>query len=216
MEYYGAYDVMGFALGGYNQLTALSTPFRVFQGITDAGEIRPVRLGDERSTVRVRATIRPRDHDTGLRSVRVVNPDTGEVLYLDYRSGTGQDAGAFYGAQDGVYLRSGRGPLRYAPGVTVNAARGGSGVDTLVVDGTRRHLARRRRHVDQRLGRPDRPCRCAGCERRGRRGHVHAAGALGPEARCPHQTVGLKRDQPGVVPSQGGRDPDPAGRLPLP
>ena len=46
MEYYGAYDVMGFALGGYNQLTALSTPFRVFQGITDAGEIRDVPLGD--------------------------------------------------------------------------------------------------------------------------------------------------------------------------
>ena len=45
MEYYGAYDVMGFALAGYNQLTALSTPFRVFQGITDAGEIRDVDLG---------------------------------------------------------------------------------------------------------------------------------------------------------------------------
>ena len=43
MEYYGIYDVMGFALASrFNQLTALSTPFRVFQGITDPGEIQDV------------------------------------------------------------------------------------------------------------------------------------------------------------------------------
>src|SRR5699024_8164022 len=28
MEYYGVYDVMGSAIGGYDQLTALSTPYR--------------------------------------------------------------------------------------------------------------------------------------------------------------------------------------------
>jgi hypothetical protein len=133
MEYYGAYDVMGFALGGYNQLTALSTPFRVFQGITDAGEIRDVPLGDRSRTVQASVTIRPRSRDAGLRSVRVVDPDTGRVLYLDYRSGAGEDAGAFYAAH-GVYLRSGHGPIHYASGVTINAARDGSGVDTFVVD----------------------------------------------------------------------------------
>ena len=133
MEYYGAYDVMGFALGGYNQLTALSTPFRVFQGITDAGEIRDVRLGNQKTAVHRSETIGPRSRDSGLRSVRVVDPDTGLVLYVDYRSGSGEDVGAFYTAHD-VYLRSGRGPIHYAKGVTINAVHDGSGVDTLVVD----------------------------------------------------------------------------------
>jgi hypothetical protein len=134
MEYYGAYDVMGFELSGYNQLTALSTPYRVFQGITDAGEIVDVPLGLGTKQVQRSATIRPRSRATGLRSIRVVDPDTGEALYLDYRSGTGEDARAYYTAH-GTYLTTGRGPLRYARGVTINAARDDSGVDTLVVDG---------------------------------------------------------------------------------
>jgi len=134
MEYYGIYDVMGFALNGVNQLTALSTPYRVFQGIIDAGEIQDVDLGAKTAPVHATATIRPRSDDTGLRSVRVVDPDTGETLYLDYRSGTGQDAGSAYLAQWG--LGSTKGNIWYAPGVTINAARSGSGVDTLVVDGS--------------------------------------------------------------------------------
>jgi hypothetical protein len=82
-------------------------------------------------------TIAPRSDDTGLRSVRVVDPATGEALYLDYRSGTGQDVGSFYAdTTHGYYLNSTKGAMHYAPGVTINAARGGSGVDTLVVDGS--------------------------------------------------------------------------------
>ena len=97
MEYYGIYDVMGFALPpAYNQLTALSTPFRVFQGVTDAGEIQDVDLGTKTVAVHATATIKPRSDGSGLRSVRVVDPDTGETLYLDYRSGTGEDAGSAY------------------------------------------------------------------------------------------------------------------------
>ena len=134
MEYYGIYDVMGYALSGVNQLTALSTPYRVFQGITDPGEIQDVALDDQTSPVHVTATIAPRSDDTGLRSLRVVDPDTGEALYLDYRSGTGQDAGSAYLAQWG--LSSGRGTVHYAPGVTITAVRDTSGVDTLVVDGS--------------------------------------------------------------------------------
>jgi hypothetical protein len=133
MEYYGVYDVMGFALSGVNQLTALSTPFRVFQGITDPGEIQRVRLGDRLHPVHESATIKPRSDDTGLRSVAVTDPDTGEHLYLDYRSGTGQDSGAFYAGSGGA-LGSDHGTLHYAPGVLITAARDGSGTDVLVVD----------------------------------------------------------------------------------
>jgi hypothetical protein len=135
LEYYGIYDVMGFAFGApYNMLTALSTPYRVFQGITDPGEIQIVDLGDGRSAVHATATIAPRGATTGLRSVRVKDPDTGENLYLDYRSGIGQDASSVYAAQ--ASLGSGGTTLRYAPGVTINAARGVSGNDALVLDGS--------------------------------------------------------------------------------
>ncbi len=133
LEYFGIYDVMGFALPPqYNMLTALSTPYRVFQGITDAGEIQDVDLGDGLSPVHVTATIKPRSDTSGLRSVRVTNPDTGENLYLDYRSGTGQDAASAYAASGS--LLSGSTPILYAPGVTINAARSSSGNDALVVD----------------------------------------------------------------------------------
>ena len=135
MEYYGIYDVMGFALPPpYNQLTAISTPYRVFQGVTDAGEIQDVDLGTKTVAVHATATIKPRSDGSGVRSVRVVDPDTGETLYLDYRSGTGEDAGSAYLAHVST------GGLHYAPGVTLNAARTvngtPSGVDTLVVDGS--------------------------------------------------------------------------------
>ncbi|HEX4470699.1 MAG TPA: hypothetical protein VH085_01920 [Nocardioides sp.] len=133
MEYYGAYDVMGFAIGGVNQLTALSTPFRVFQGITDPGEIHKVDLGTLKKPVHASATIRPRSDGSGLRSVEVTDPDTGEHLYLDYRAGTGEDAGSFY-SENGSLGYSG-GSLHYAPGVLVTAARDGAGTDVLVVDG---------------------------------------------------------------------------------
>ncbi len=134
LEYYGVYDVMGFALNGFNQLTALSTPFRVFQGITDPGEIHDVDLGDRSAPVHADVTIAPRSDDSGVRSVRVRDPDTGEDLYLDYRSGTGQDAGSFYADPGGFHLTydndSGK-KLFYAPGVTVNAVHDGSGDDVL-------------------------------------------------------------------------------------
>src|SRR4051794_7721272 len=138
LEYYGVYDVMGFAVSGapgggnFNQLTALSTPLRVFQGITDAGEIQDVPLGDETLPVHATATIKPRTDGTGLRSVRVVNPDTGETLYLDYRSGLGRDAGSLYAFQGG--LGSASGTVFYAPGVVISAAHSGGAVDDLVLD----------------------------------------------------------------------------------
>src|SRR3954452_22017883 len=117
MEYYSEYDLMVFAIDDFDQLTALSTPYRVFQGITDPGEIQDVPLGDQTQPVHATATIRPRTDATGLRSVRVVDPDTGEQLYLDDRSGLGKDAGSVYAARGG--LSSSSGVVHYAPGVVV-------------------------------------------------------------------------------------------------
>jgi len=137
-EYFGIYDVMGFALPAqFNMLTALSTPFRVFQGITDPGEIQDVPLGDQTQPVHVSATVRPRSDTTGLRSLRVVDPATGQTLYLDYRSGTGRDVGAAYAQAGGVGLAlDATTTLRYRSGLVITSARGApaSGVDDLVLD----------------------------------------------------------------------------------
>ena len=50
--------------------------------------------------------------DTKSVAVRIVNPDNGKALYLDYRSGTGQDAGSAY-QQHGA-LSASKGTVRYA------------------------------------------------------------------------------------------------------
>jgi hypothetical protein len=129
-EYYGLYDVMGYAVGGYSELTALSTPYRVAEGITDPGEVQDVDLGAGSSPVHVTATIAPRGDTSGLRSLHVLDPDTGDSLYFDYRSGTGPDASSYYPTKPSL------GSFSYAPGVTVNVPRGSAGNDTLVVDGS--------------------------------------------------------------------------------
>jgi len=142
-EYYGVYDVMGFAVSGapgggnFNQLTALSTPLRVFQGVTDPGEIQDVALGDHTQPVQATATIKPRTDSSGQRSIRVVDPDTGETLYLDYRSGGGRDVGSLYALPGGLNTQPGvvpSGVVRYAPGVVISAAHAGGGVDYLTLD----------------------------------------------------------------------------------
>jgi hypothetical protein len=119
---------MSLALPQYDQLTALSTPYRVAEGITDPGEIASLDLGTELSPVSKSWTIRPRSSDSGLRSVRVLDPDTGENLYLDYRCGCGEDAGAAYGG--GYTLDRGTHVFHFQPGVVITAARG-FGVDDL-------------------------------------------------------------------------------------
>jgi hypothetical protein len=139
LEYYGVYDVMGFTVNGgpgglpFPMLNALSTPYRVFQGITDPGEVQDVPLGDQTQPVHAVATIKPRTDGSGVRSVSVVDPDTGETLYLDYRSGGGKDTGSVY-ALGTAALDTGSGLLHYAPGVVITALRGVGGVDDLVLD----------------------------------------------------------------------------------
>jgi hypothetical protein len=135
-EYFGLYDVMCADGPNARTMSALSTTYRVFEGIVDPGEIHDVDLGDATSPVQESVTLQPRSSASGVRSIRVVEPGTGQVLYLDYRSGTGQDAGSLYNAGTGVGVMApdGSGPLLYTRGVTINAAHGTGGSDVLVVD----------------------------------------------------------------------------------
>ena len=135
LEYFGIYDVMGFALNSpVNQLNTLSTAYRVFQGITDPGEVQDISLGDETQPVHVTATIKPRTDATGVRSLSVIDPDTGEQLYLDDRAGTGKDAGSAY-ALNGA-LDTGNGLLVFNRGVVISTPRGAGGLDDFSIDAT--------------------------------------------------------------------------------
>ena len=111
-----------------NWRVACATVDETVSPLISDSRIQVVPIGDGRAAVRATATIRPRSDHTGVRSVRVKNPDTGQNLYLDFRSGTGQDTGAFYAdTAHGYYLSSSHGPVHYAPGVVITAARGNGG-----------------------------------------------------------------------------------------
>jgi len=140
-EYGGVYDVMGYAVpGSYatdatRGLPALNTIFRVEAGITDPGEVDDA---DATSKAEQTWTIDPRSDSAGLRSIHLVDPATGNDMWLDYRSGTGQDASAAYataGARlfiEGGDAHSPQVLMDYSPGIVMEEKVSGSD-RTLVV-----------------------------------------------------------------------------------
>ncbi len=127
-EYGDYYSVMGAVNSGYLTPTALSTPFRVMQGITDAGEVETLTVNSGTTTTYTK-TLRPRSDTSGLRAL-ALPADIGQTLYVEYRSGTGADKSAFYakGASSS-----------YRKGVVVEAAYASSGT-ALVPDSSRKAL----------------------------------------------------------------------------
>ena len=97
-EYHDIYNVMGFGIAGYHPLTALSTAYRVPNAITDAGEVEVLPAPAAGQVATLTREIAPRSDETGLRSISVTAPGSGETYLVDYRSGTGQDAGSAYAA----------------------------------------------------------------------------------------------------------------------
>ena len=75
-------------------------------------------MPDQGQVATLTRTLAPRSDESGLRSLTVTSPDTGETYLVDYRSGTGQDAGSPYAAG---YSLSG---MVFRPGVVVEQVRG--------------------------------------------------------------------------------------------
>lgn len=110
-EYGDLYSVMGFSTRAPG-IPTLNTPSREYQGVTDAGEVTTVRAGRTASV-----TLKPRAGTAGVRAAKIVDP-SGEVHYLEYRSATGRDAGAYEAEPGGYYDFQGR-DVAFASGVTV-------------------------------------------------------------------------------------------------
>jgi hypothetical protein len=114
-EYGDVYEVMGAGPPNYPN-PVLGTVYRWEQGITAPGEVVDGTAGGSWS-------LAPRTATSGLRSVVFIDPDTGRRHFVDYRSGGGGDAGAFYLAGSTTQLY---GQL-YRPGITVERENEGSG-----------------------------------------------------------------------------------------
>jgi len=121
-EYSDYYDVMsgGYIVGGINtnQLAALNVTDRVNLGFLPPGDLEVV--GGSGDVV----SLAPASDASGVRGVEVQDAITGDTYYVEYRSGTGMDAGAFYTHS----FSSGYGEdlASLQPGVRILKARGTS------------------------------------------------------------------------------------------
>lgn len=111
-EYDDLYDPMGYGIG--TSPTALNSAHREDLGLVDPGERAVVALPDADATRTVSARILPRSNGSGLRTVVVVDPETQDRYFVDYRSGTGRDAGGAYATGYTLF-----GTTTYVPGVTI-------------------------------------------------------------------------------------------------
>ncbi|RNL81406.1 reprolysin-like metallopeptidase [Nocardioides marmorisolisilvae] len=98
VEYGDRYAIMG--------VTTSSTPAyvpasldsyeRQLLGIDDSCEIHDASLPTEVPSASRTYTLSPRGTDSGERGLRITDPITGAVYYLDFRDGAGRDSGAYY------------------------------------------------------------------------------------------------------------------------
>ncbi|MEO7147203.1 MAG: cell wall-binding repeat-containing protein, partial [Terrimesophilobacter sp.] len=94
-EYEDLYDVMSLAFdagayGNTNQLAALNVTSKVQLGVLPPGDLATFTGGA--STV----NLAPASDSSGVRGIKVTDSLTSDVYYIEYRSGTGMDSGAFY------------------------------------------------------------------------------------------------------------------------
>ncbi|GAB2471855.1 hypothetical protein [Jatrophihabitans fulvus] len=105
--YWGLYSIMGLAVtGGRWTPPALDTAYRLALGL-DSPQSVPTLTSSSVVTLSGRGT------GSGKRGAVVVDPDSGARYVIDYRSGTGRDATAFYAPGRDL------GEFAYGPGVVV-------------------------------------------------------------------------------------------------
>ena len=116
IEYGDAYEVMGAAPDQFAS-PALGTVYRWEQGIIGAGEVVDGTAGGSWS-------LAPRSAASGLRGVVFIDPDTGKRHFVDYRNGSGTDAGSCYAASCDLSTAYGQ---TYTPGITIERENDASG-----------------------------------------------------------------------------------------
>ncbi|MFL6173488.1 MAG: M12 family metallo-peptidase [Marmoricola sp.] len=102
VTYGNEYSFMGYTTPHHPAYVpgALDSYQRQLLGIDEHCEIRQAELTNGQVAGRATYVLAPRGTDDGARGVRVVDPQTGSVYYLDFRNGAGRDADAFYVGSD--------------------------------------------------------------------------------------------------------------------
>ncbi|WP_166788527.1 cell wall-binding repeat-containing protein [Cryobacterium sp. TMS1-13-1] len=98
-EYGDAYDVMGAAWSVGSQTnerpTALNVTHKRLLSALTSGEMRSIALPSGRASYNVTTTLASTG-TSGQRALRVTDPGTGAIYYVDYRGGGGSDASSLY------------------------------------------------------------------------------------------------------------------------
>ena len=101
---------MGQGCGGGGSVSAWAAAGeaeRWQNGLTEPGEIRDLALPASSPAITATVTLRPVGSEAGVRALRVTDPNTGARYYLQYRSGTGADAGAAYADPEATWATPG-------------------------------------------------------------------------------------------------------------
>jgi len=110
-EYGDRYDVMGAALRGSNQLPALNVAHKKrldSLGVDLVSVALPAGVTGATNTF----TLNAASATLGVRGLEITDPSNGAVYYVEYRNGTGTDAGAYYMNPSTVGLGAGLRVLR--------------------------------------------------------------------------------------------------------
>ncbi|GAB3126761.1 hypothetical protein GCM10027056_24890 [Glaciibacter psychrotolerans] len=143
--YADAYDVMGGSTSVQGsgstvylnaQVPALNVAQKSLLGAISSADVPTVKRTVTLGTTTKSYTLNPISANSGVRGLKVIDPDTNESYYIEYRSGTGIDTGALY-TQDLTW--------NWAPGVRVLRIRADETTAVLTkpepVDDDRRALA---------------------------------------------------------------------------
>ncbi|MDR7254024.1 hypothetical protein J2X46_003014 [Nocardioides sp. BE266] len=117
-EYGDVYEVMGAGPDQYRS-PVLGTVYRWEQGIIAPGETVDGSAGGSWA-------LNPRAAGSGLRGVVFIDPDNGRRMFVDYRTGTGNDAGTCY-ISGACNYTSGSYGQNYLAGLTVTRENESSG-----------------------------------------------------------------------------------------
>ncbi|MCB0905626.1 MAG: hypothetical protein KDB63_00715 [Nocardioidaceae bacterium] len=127
-DYGDLYSVMGGAVTGYSKPTALSSAYRVMQGITTRGEIKTLTFPTK--TTEYTVVLRGRGDAKGTRGLIVpASSDGSGQIFLDFRSGRGVDDGTFYA--------SAAGSAKYQRGLVAEVINNTNGIALLPDNGTK-------------------------------------------------------------------------------
>ncbi len=94
-EYGDKYDVMGQSFGSGGTFSA---PNAIFSGAWPSSDYYVAAPGSNEYTINVASS------NSGKRAVQIVDPNNGEVFYVEARSKTGRDSGAPYTLGEGVRI----------------------------------------------------------------------------------------------------------------